>query len=160
MGYAAAAFVIVFATAFLAASGIFSADKFGVYYNGQAISEEYVLAKAESVDYVVNGVMLARHTVVEETSVLKAHTSIPLELYGKSAIVTVTDGMILSYDAQSKGYVEGGGTLPFSGKTNIVWALPEGKSGIYELTVKSEDGLYKLVATYDAKSNTISLKTN
>lgn len=156
----AAAVVFVFLTAFLAASGMFSSDKFGAYYNGAPVSEDFVLAELKATDYVAHGISLARQTIVEEINTVVAEASVELELYGRSATVTVDGGMILHYDKLQKNYVEGGSTLPFSGKTKIVWALPQGESGTYELTVKGEDGTYKLRAEYDAQGSKLSFKKN
>lgn len=160
IGYAAAAVVIVFATAFIVSSGMFESERFGAYYNGEAITENSVEAELQSTQYVRCGVSLARQTVVEETVNVKAQAAVPLEVYGENATVSVTGGTILYFDSALQSFTEGGASLPFDDKAKIVWAFPENESGEYELAVKSKDELYKMTAVYDAQNGKVSLKIN
>ncbi len=153
IGYAAAACILVSVVAlFMATSG-----KSGVYYNGDLVATEGITVNAESVEYVTSGVKIARYDVSDSEKTAKG--AVTLELYEKNAAVTVTGGNILVYDEELESYVDVGQTLDITGKTKIVWALPESTDEIYELTVENDDKLYTLTASYDKVLHTISLKT-
>ncbi len=156
MGYVAAAFLFVIALAFLVSSGMFDGGKFGVYYNGDIITEEYVIAKAERIEYASSGVLLARHDNSAQAPAQTANDAVTLELCGKNANVTVTDGVILVYDETLGIYVDVGETLEFTGKTKVVWALPEPAADTYQLTVTGEDKTYSILAS--ARADKIMLK--
>lgn len=150
IGYAAAACLLVSVVAlFMAISG-----KSGIYYNGDLVAAEGITVNAESVEYATSGVKIARYDGSDSENTAKG--AVTLELFEKNAAVTVTGGDILVYDEALEGYVSIGKALDITGKTKVVWSLPE--SGEYELAVKSEDKLYTLTASYDEASHSISLK--
>ena len=136
IGSIAAALAIVIAAAVLGASGVFEQSRFGVYYNGELISEQYELRVAsEASEFSARGIS-------------NKGATLELELCGKNATVTVSGGELLG----------AGRELTFSGKRFVKWTFTE--SGSYELTLKSGDEQHKLSAVYDAESNTVKLKTN
>ena len=146
VGYAAAAFVLVFALGFLVSSGALQGS-YKVYYGGELLGGSPLVAVTESVEYVSGEPMLARHDATEKRS-KTASNAVTLEISGKDATAKVTEGTILVYSDEKGCYVEVGDTLEFTGKTKIVWALTD-VSTESKLTVTGKKKTYTVKLTSD-----------